>query len=56
MAYKKEIGIPASAPKKAKMMDERMDKKKGIKEGSKADLRADKAIMAKYGRGGKRGK
>lgn len=37
-----------SAPKAAKAEDERMDKAKGIKEGSKADLKADKAIMKKY--------
>jgi len=27
-----------------------MDKAKGIKEGSKADLKADKAIVKKYGK------
>ena len=44
----KEVGIPANAPKAAKKEDERKDKKLGIREGSKADLRADRAIMAKY--------
>jgi len=44
---KREIGIPAKAPKAAKIADAKMDKAKGIKEGSKADLKADKAIMKK---------
>ena len=44
----KEIGMKKGSSPKAKAMDERMDKKKGIKEGSKADLAADKKIMAKY--------
>jgi len=44
----KEIGIPKKASKKAKAMDEKMDKAKGIKEGSPADLKSDKAVMAKY--------
>lgn len=46
----KEIGIPKNAPKAAKREDAKMDKAKGIKEGSKADLKADKAIMKKYGK------
>ena len=50
---KKEIGIPKSAPKAVKKADEVMDKKKGIKEGSPADLKADKALMAKAKKGGK---
>ena len=49
----KEIGIPKNAPKSVKMADEKMDKAKGIKEGSKADLKADKALMAKAKKGGK---
>jgi len=48
MGRYKEIGIPKSASLKAKAMDDKMDKAKGIKEGSKADLAADKKIMAKY--------
>jgi hypothetical protein len=44
----KEIGIRKNASAKAKRMDEKMDKAKGVKEGSKADLAADKKIMAKY--------
>ena len=47
---KKEIGIPKNASKAAKKADEAMDKKKGIKEGSPKDLKADKAIMKKYGK------
>ena len=50
---KKEVGIPKGASKAAKAADERADKAKGIKEGSRADLKADKAIMAKYGKKGK---
>jgi hypothetical protein len=49
---KKEIGMPKNAPKAAKRMDDKIDKAKGIKEGSKADLKADKAIMAKYAKKG----
>lgn len=45
---KREIGIPANAPKAAKREDAKMDKAKGIKEGSKADLKADAKIMKKY--------
>jgi hypothetical protein len=44
----REIGIPKNAPAAAKRADDKMDKAKGIKEGSKADLKADKAIMKKY--------
>lgn len=44
----KEIGIPANAPKAVKKADEKHDKAKGIKEGSKADLKADKAIMKRH--------
>jgi hypothetical protein len=44
----KEVGISRNASPKAKKMDEKMDKKKGIVEGSKVDLKADKAIMAKF--------
>ena len=52
---KKEIGIAANAPKAAKKADEVKDKKLGVKEGSKADLKADKAIMAKFAKkGGKK--
>lgn len=47
---KKEIGLPKGAPKKAKKMDEKMDKKMGMKEGSPADMKADKAMMKKYGK------
>lgn len=44
----KEIGLPANAPKAAKVADEKHDKAKGIKEGSKADLKADRKIMKRY--------
>ena len=44
----KEIGMGKGASSKAKAMDKKMDKVKGIKEGSKADLAADKKIMATY--------
>ena len=43
----KEIGIPKGASKAIKKADEAYDKKHKIKEGSKADLKADKALMAK---------
>lgn len=43
----KEIGIPKNAPKAVKQADDKQDKAKGIKEGSPADLKADKAIVAK---------
>lgn len=46
----KEVGMPANAPKKAKLEDAKADKKAGIKEGSKADLKKDREIMKKYGR------
>jgi len=48
----KEIGMKKNAPKAAKLADDKMDKAKGIKEGSKADLKADKKIMAKYAKKG----
>ena len=50
---KKEIGIPKNAPKAVKKADEIMDKKAGVKEGSKADLKKDKEIMARYKAGKK---
>jgi len=48
MPKHKEIGMPKGASAKAKAMDEAKDKKLGLKEGSKADIKADKAIAAKY--------
>lgn len=45
---KKEVGMPANAPKAAKIEDAKADKKAGIKEGSKADLKKDREIMKKY--------
>ncbi len=54
MIMAKEIGIPKSAPKKVKKMDEAYDKKHGLKEGSKEDLAADRKLMAKYGKKGKK--
>lgn len=48
MAKPKEIGIPKNAPAAVKKADEKHDKAKGIKEGSKADLKADKAIIKKF--------
>lgn len=48
---KKEVGISKNAPKAAKREDEKFDKKYGVREGSKADLRKDRQIMKKYGRG-----
>ena len=50
---KKEIGIPKNALKAVKEADEIMDKKAGVKEGSKADLKKDKEIMARYKAGKK---
>jgi len=48
MRKPKEIGMPKGVSKKALAMDEKKDKAMGIKEGSKADIKADKAIAAKY--------
>jgi hypothetical protein len=47
----KEIGIPPGASSKIKKMDEAADRKGNVVEGSKADLKKDKQIMKKYGKG-----
>ena len=44
----KEIGIPKDAPAAAKRADDKADKAKGVKEGSKADLKADRAILKRF--------
>ena len=49
----KEIGLPKNATKAVKKADEIMDKKAGVKEGSKADLKKDKELMARYKAGKK---
>lgn len=48
MKKEHEIGIPKGAPESVKRADDKSDKAKGVKEGSKADLKADAAIMQKH--------
>ena len=48
MKKQKEIGMPKGASKAARKADDAYDKKKGVVEGSKSDLKADKAITARF--------
>jgi len=59
MKKEREIGIPKSAPKHIKDLDEKADRLHGLKEGSKEDLKADRALMKAHKKSmamGKKGK